>query len=39
MIGKRTDADFNYPELDVVQHHFTVKAALSGLPPLKAGKV
>lgn len=38
LIGKRTDADFDYPELDVVQHHFTVKAALSGLPPLKAGK-
>ena len=38
LIGKRTEDNFDYPELDVVQHHFTVRAALSGLPPLKAGE-
>ena len=38
LIGKRTENNFDYPELDVVQHHFTVRAALSGLPPLKAGE-
>lgn len=38
LIGKRTEEDFEYPELTVIQHRYKVKDAFSGLSPLHAGE-
>lgn len=38
LIGKRTQEEFQYPELDPVEHPYTVSAVFSGLESLHAGE-